>query len=94
MSYLGSKQDVRVTYLESEENKTGFNEKNQYRDGILSSTQAERLHDECTETPAISLHSQPPGCSEYPRSDVPQFIRNHQCRDGVRRDGEHDGGIR
>ena len=49
-----SKRDVKVTDLKSEESETRFKEKNQYGlNWILSSTQAERLHDECTVTPAI-----------------------------------------
>jgi hypothetical protein len=49
-----------VTDLESEENKTRFYEKNQYRlHWTLSSTQAESLHDECTMTPAMSLDVEP-----------------------------------
>ena len=49
-----------MTDLESEENKTRFNEKNQY--GLhwtLSSTQAESLHDKCTVAPAVSLQGEP-----------------------------------
>ena len=62
MRILHSKQDVEVTDLEYEENKTRFYEKNQYGlHGILSSFQAERLDDKCTITPVstMSLHCQP-----------------------------------
>ena len=53
-----------MTNLESEVNKTGFYDKNQY--GLhwtLSSTGAKSLHDRCTVTPAISsilLHAESP----------------------------------
>ena len=49
-----------MTDLESEVNKAGFYEKNQY--GLhrtLSCVKAESLHDECSVTPAISLHGEP-----------------------------------
>jgi len=49
----------KVADLEYQVNKTRLYEKNQYGlDWILSSTQAESLHDECTVTPAISLHGE------------------------------------
>ena len=52
------KQDVKVTDLDSEENKTGFNEKNQY--GLnWTLPQAKSLYDECTVNPAISYQGEP-----------------------------------
>ena len=55
-----NKPDTKVTDLDSEENKPWFYKKNQYcQDWTLSSSLPESLQDECTVTPAISLHGEP-----------------------------------
>jgi hypothetical protein len=52
-----SKHDAKATDLECEVNKARVYENNQY--GLhWTLSQAESLHDECTVTPAISLHGE------------------------------------
>ena len=88
-THIGTEQDKVGTDLESEVNKARFYEKNQ--DGLhltFSSTQAESLHHESTVAPAISFLGEPLHPVNPPHSNVPQFIRNHRRRDGVRYRGE------
>ena len=83
-----SKRQMKGTNLECEVNKPRFYEKNQYSlHWTLSSTQAESLHEQCTVTPAISLGDLLAQVNAG-QSNIPHFIRNHHCRDGVRRHRE------
>ena len=80
-----------MTDLESEVNKTRFYEKNQY--GLcwtFPSIQTESLHEHCTVTPAISVGGEPLDLENPTRGNIPQLIRNQNCRDGVRCHGERD----
>ena len=86
---LASTIPERVADLNSKKNKTWFYDKHQYHLRLtLSSTQAESLQDEFTVTPAISPHGELCWIHEPQYSNIPQFIPNHHCRDGVRCNGE------
>ena len=77
-----SKHDTKITDLNCEVNKARFYEKNQYRlHWTPSPTRPESLQDDYTVFPGMSLHGELCWIHE---SNVPQFIRNHHCRDGVR----------